>query len=525
MYHLLLPEFIIVVFALMVPALAYVIKVKRHYLGYFTLIGLIIALFLVLDQMGLGVINALGFNAYTYPIGQDPASSALALAVKLKIDLFALFFHLIFLSVAILVVITSVSYVKKDEPHQGEYYSLLLLATLGMMILAAADDLFVLFLGLELTSLSTFALVAFRKRDKKSSEAALKFFIIGAASSALILFGISLLYGAATQSLIKLNMDTGNVLNLSNLGEAISLGISNFEPTMILGIVFLIAGFGFKVAVVPFHMWAPDVYEGAPTPITAFLAAGSKKMGLVAFFKIFLVALIAAKGDWVLVMGILAVVTMTVGNVMAIPQKNIKRMLAYSSIAQAGYILIALVVAGGTYVPGAGTAANYTAHYAITGGAYHILTHAFMKVGAFIAVALVFVLLKTEDIEGYKGLYKKYPLIALCMTIFLLSLVGLPPFGGFFSKWVLFSSAIQAKGWFVWLAVAGVLNSALSLYYYVRVIRYMYIESEEKPIEKMKAPRGLTVAMVIAAVFVILTFLLVQIIISTGMTGAGSLLP
>jgi NADH-quinone oxidoreductase subunit N len=506
-----LPEIILAIVALLLPGLGILVKKNRRYLGYFALIGLVLALIIVLDMLGLGLVNAMGFNPWTSPVNQELH------AIRLKIDTFALFFHLIFISIAILVVLTSISYVKEDEPHQGEFYSLLILAVLGMMFLTAATDIFVLYLGLELAAVSSYAMVAFRKTDKKSSEAALKFFIIGAASSAIILFAISLLYGVVSQS-----TDLQDITNLAVLGEGIRTGLISFEPTLILAIVFLIAGFGFKVAVVPFHMWAPDVYEGAPTPVATFLAAGSKKMGVVAFFKIFLVGLIAAKADWVLIVGILAIVTMTVGNVMAIPQRNIKRMLAYSSIAQAGYIMIALAVAGGTY-----SASPDIARYSLAGGMYHILTHVFMKGGAFIVVAMVFILLGTEDIKEYKGLYKRFPLVALCMAIFLLSLVGLPPFGGFFSKFVLFSSAVNAGGWYIWLAVAGVLNSALSLYYYARVLRFMYSEKggDVKETEKKTLPKSLTAAMVIAAIMVVLSFILAEFIISTGLQGAGGLLP
>jgi NADH-quinone oxidoreductase subunit N len=508
--QLLLPEIILVIVALLLPGLGFLVKKNRRFLGYFALIGLVIALVITLDMLGLGLSNALGLDIWN--VQRELYD------LRLNIDTFALFFHLIFLSIAILVVLTSISYVKEDEPHQGEFYSLLILAVLGMMFLSAATDIFVLYLGLELAAVSSYAMVAFRKNDKKSSESALKFFIIGAASSAIILFAISLLYGVVSQS-------TGvqDITNLVVLGQGISTGLISFEPALILAIVFLIAGFGFKVAIVPFHMWAPDVYEGAPTPVAAFLAAGSKKMGVVAFFKIFLVGLIAAKTDWVLIIGILAVVTMTVGNVMAIPQRNIKRMLAYSSIAQAGYIMIALAVAGGTYSVGS----PEIAQYGLAGGMYHILTHVFMKGGAFIVVAMVFILMGTEDIMDYKGLYKRYPLVALCMAIFLLSLVGLPPFGGFFSKFVLFSSAVNASGWYIWLAVAGVLNSALSLYYYARVLRFMYSSEgvDVKETEKKKLPRALAAAMVIAAIMVVLSFVLAEFIISTGLEGAGGLLP
>jgi len=509
MYFQLLPLIIIAVFALILPGLGYLIKTKKEYLGYFALVGLITAFVLILDMLGLSLFNAIGLNPWASPVNVEIPD------LKLKIDAFSLFFQLIFVSIAILVVLTSVSYIKRDEPHQGEYYSLLLLAILGMMILSSTTDLFVLFLALELASFSSYALVAFRKKDKRSTEASLKFFIIGAASSALILFGISLLYGVATQS-----TQLQDITNLSVLSEGVRQGLISFEPTLIVAIVFLIAGFGFKVAVVPFHMWAPDVYQGAPTPITTFLAAGSKKLGVVAFFKIFLVSLIAAKSDWALVLGILAIVTMTVGNVLAIPQRNIKRMLAYSSIAQAGYIMIALTVAGGIYSSSPGIA-----QYSVAGGMFHILTHMFMKGGAFIVVALVFILLKTEDIEGYRGLHWRSPLIAFCMTVFMLSLIGLPPFGGFFSKFVLFSSAINAGDWYIWLAVAGVLNSALSIYYYARVMRYMYMDVGGKEVKRLALPRGLAAAMILATIGVILSFILADLIVSTGLAGARMLMP
>ena len=249
----------------------------------------------------------------------------------LQLDVFAALFALVFLSVAFYVVLASVRFIEKDR-HQAEYYSLIMLATAGMMVVAMSLDLITLFIGLEVASISTFALVAFRKKDKRGAEAATKYFIIGGLSSALSLYGISLLYGVAGTTNIE-----GSTTRWPRCPR--------WTPATLLAIGLVIAGFGFKVAIVPFHMWAPDVYEGAPTTISAFLAASSKKMGMVLLFKLFLIGLIAMKADWQGVAGIIAILTMTVGNVIALQQTNIKRMLAYSSIAQAGYMIIAIAVA------------------------------------------------------------------------------------------------------------------------------------------------------------------------------------
>jgi len=243
---------------------------------------------------------------------------------------------------------------------------------------------------------------------------------------------------------------------------------------------------------VPFHMWAPDVYEGAPTPISGLLAAASKKMGFAAFFKVFLIGLIVTKTDWQFAMAALAIITMTVGNLVAVSQTSIKRMLAYSSVAQAGYLLIALPVA---------------TQYAVAGGLFHILTHAFMKSGAFMVVAAMGTVAIGEKLDDFKGLSRRSPFLAIAMTLFLLSLAGIPPLAGFASKFVLFSSSVYqsfepGESWLIWLAIAGVLNSALSLYYYARVIKYMYMVKGGAE-EKVKVPPMLTVSIVFAVVMVV----------------------
>ena len=523
----LLPVILLVAFALLLVILGFVVR-RAWTLWGVAMVGLLAAMFVNLDLMGLSWSRAIGLSLWPVPgLGDSGAVPGL----KVDVDLFAALFNFVFLLVALLAVIASKSYVKREEPNQAEYYALLFLAVVGMMLVAAASDLLVLYLAFELSSLSTFALVAFRKKEKRATEASLKFFVIGAVSSALILFGISLVY------LIAGRLAPGNAvsLDLEAIRQVLSSGAiaaAGLEPPFIIAVVLLLAGFGFKVATVPFHMWAPDVYEGSPTTISTFLAAGSKKVGVAAMFKVFLVALLAVQVDWLLAIAALSIATQTVGNVLAIPQRNIKRMLAYSSIAQAGYILIALVVGGLAVSPDPD--AQNAAVYGVAGGLYHVLTHAFMKAGAFLVVAAAAVLYIGEDLEGWKGLGKRSPFLAFSMLIFLLSLAGIPPLGGFVSKFVLFSSAVSASSldpavggnsWFLWLAIAGVLNSALSFYYYARVIRYMYI-LEPSDSRKVNASPSMTAAVGIAVVGVILTGILAQPIIDYLQAAArGFLLP
>src|SRR5437870_3620180 len=428
----------------------------------------------------------------------------------MKVDTFALFFQLMFEFVAFLVIVGSRGFIRPDEPHQGEYYALMLLAVVGMMFTAAATDLFVLFLAFETSSLSTFALVAFRKKDKQATEAAAKFFIIGAVSSGIILFGISLIYGIAGTTSI------GATTDLVRLGSAAGLNLAKnpaIEPPLIIALVFLIAGFGFKVAVVPFHMWAPDVYQGSPTTISVLLTSASKNVGIVALFRVFLIGLLSVQVDWVATLAILAIVTQTVGNVVAIPQRSIKRMLAYSSIAQAGYILIALAVGAIALqsAPPHTDNAAYVATFGLVGGMLHVFVYGAMKAGSFLVVAGTESRGIPDDIEAYKGLSRRMPFMAFSLLVFLLSLAGIPPLGGFFSKFVLFSSAVNASAfnpWYLALAVSGVLNSALSLYYYARVIWYMYILEPEVGTAKEAVPRSIEAAVFVALAIVMLTAVL-----------------
>ncbi len=460
-YTALYPEIIVALFALALPAVNLLLK-DNKFLAAVSLAG-----------VGLSMLAVVMY----FVEGMAPQAFDNGLLV---LNDFSALFMMVFLAVAFVVILASVKFIE-GEKHAAEYYSLILLATVGMMLVASATDLFVLYIGIEITSLSSYALVAFRKKDIKGTEAATKYFIFGGISSAFTLFGISLVYGL-----------TGTT-SFEQIGVAVAT-LGDYKEMLWLALVMVIVGFGFKVAMVPFHSWAPDVYEGAPTTITAMLAAGSKKMGFVAMFKFFLIAMLAIKADWEIVVAILAIITMTVGNLAALNQTSIKRMLAYSSIAQAGYILIAVAV---------GT------EYAVTGGIFHILTHAFMKGGAFIVVATLATVAIGEKISDYKGLAKRSNFMAFSMTVLLFSLAGIPPLAGFASKVVLFSSPImgtvEGSDWMIWLAVAGIINSAISLYYYARVVKYMYVDELEEgaPSEKLKLPKSMVAAVAICVVAII----------------------
>lgn len=399
-----------------------------------------------------------------------------------KLDMFAAVMMFLFLGVTFFVLLISPASSEVSN-HSGEYYSLLLVATAGMLFVAASENLLTIFVGVECVSITSYALVALKKNDPRSSEAAVKYLIIGGLSSGLALYGISMIYGL-----------TGSI-NIADVSAAIAT-MDKFSLPFAIAMIAMIAGYGFKISAVPFHMWAPDVYEGAATPVSMFLSTGSKKMGFVVLFKIFFVlfALSAsgfAVGEMQYVFAFIAAITMTVGNIVAISQKNIKRMLAYSSIAQAGYILIALAV---------------MSEYALTGGIFHMITHVFMKGGAFIVVAALITAGLGENISDYKGLAKRAPLVAAAMLLFLFSLAGIPPLAGFASKFVLFSGAIVIDGvvqsqW-IWLAFVAILNSAISLYYYARVVKAMYIEKGESE-EKLVIRKSHLAAILLCVVFVI----------------------
>ena len=351
-------------------------------------------------------------------------------------DNYSLFFKLIFLITAGLTILMSIRFLKLEGFEHGEYYVLLLFATVGMMLMASAADLIIIFLGLETFSLAIYVLAGFFRTQVKSNESSLKYFLLGAFSTGFLLYGIALIYGA-----------TGTT-NLKGIYEFVRKIDLLTDPLLLIGMGLLIVGFGFKVASVPFHMWTPDVYEGAPTSVTAFMSVGAKAAGFAAFLRVFLYSLSSLQTDWVWILWVLAVLTMTLGNIVAIAQKNIKRMLAYSSIAHAGYILVAMVAASEL-----GTASVL----------YYLLAYAFMNLGAF-GVVILYGRKGEENIliGDYSGMASKYPLLAAAMAIFMFSLAGIPPTAGFVGKFYIFSAAVKAG--YIGLAIIGVLNSALSVY-------------------------------------------------------------
>ena len=461
-YLPILPQAVLIVGALLIPAIFFLTR-KRCVCAILAevailLSGLVVG-FSILDERLFGTFMDL-----------------------FRLDMFSAVMMFLFLGVVFLVILISPAS-NEVTNHAGEYYSLLLVATAGMLFVAASNNLLAIFVGVECVSITSYALVAMKKNDPRSSEAAVKYLIIGGMSSGLALYGISMLYGL-----------TGTI-EISGIATAIST-MTKFSLPFAIAMIALIAGYGFKISAVPFHMWAPDVYEGASTPVSMFLSTGSKKMGFVVLFKIFFVlfALSAsgfAIGEMQYVFAFIAAITMTVGNIVAISQKNIKRMLAYSSIAQAGYILIALAV---------------MSQYAVTGGLFHMITHVFMKGGAFIVVAALIAAGVGENISDYKGLAKRAPLVAAAMLLFLFSLAGIPPLAGFASKFVLFSSAIVIDGavqtqW-IWLAFVAILNSAISLYYYARVVKAMYVDKGESE-EKLVIKKTHILAILICVAFVI----------------------
>lgn len=463
-YGLLVPEIILTIVGLVIILLGLLVKDEsKNMIGYFSAASLIASLVYV-----LGNINGMGTFFYN----------------SLVIDPLSQIFKLIFLVVSLMVVIASIAYFK-DNRNQDEYYALILLSTVGMMVVASANDLVALFVGFELASMSTYVLAGFEKKNPASLEAALKYFIIGSLSSALMLFGMSLVYGVtgSTNITVIIEFFKNNPMMATNSLDIIAM-------------IFLVAGFGFKMALVPFHMWAPDTYEGSPSVVSALLAAGSKKMGFVAAFRVLVLALVAIRIDIQMTFAILAIITMTYGNIVAISQRSIKRMLAYSSIAQAGYISLAFVV---------------MTQMSIAGGVLLALGHALMKGGAFIAVALVGYMVLSDnknsknidDLGNFAGLGKRAPITAFSLMVFFLALAGIPPSAGFIGKFVLFYSitieaVAQASNWLLLVVIIAILNSALSIYYYARVIRYMYVLPPAG--EKIKEPAPYVVALLLAVI-------------------------
>jgi NADH-quinone oxidoreductase subunit N len=408
------------------------------------------------------------------------------------LDELRLSFTLIFLLVSALTVLISMVWVEGERLPAGEFHSLLLFATSGMMLMASGNDLVIIFLGLEILSIATYVMAGFRRTDLRSNESSLKYFILGSFSSAFLLYGIALIYGGT---------GTTNVTQL-----AMTLSNARYPGLVFAGAAMMLVGFGFKVATAPFHIWTPDVYEGAPTPVTAFMAAGPKAAGFASFLRVFIFGFpfiaaaaeqttaVQANAAWVNALAVMAIITMTVGNVVAIVQNNVKRMLAYSSIAHAGYALVGFVAAG------ASSGADRDA--AVASVAFYMLAYAVMNLGAFAVVTLV---ARSNDrrteVEDYSGIGFRAPALAFTLSIFLLSLLGLPLTAGFIGKVMVFNAAIKAQ--YYTLVVVAVLNTAVSAYYYLRLIIVMFFR--ERTVEwsapRVPASAALAIVITIAGVF------------------------
>ena len=392
------------------------------------------------------------------------------------VDGFSIFFRITFLIIGGLIILASSSYIKREGLAVGEFQALMLFAIVGMNLMVASNELIMIFLGLETLSISSYILLGIRRTDPKSNESALKYFLLGSFSSAFLLYGIALAYGATRTT------------NLELIGREIASGSASM-PLIYAAVGLLLVGFGFKVAVVPFHVWTPDVYEGAPTPITAFMSVGPKAAGFAILIRVLMVAFPATYGKWLGLVWLMAVLTMSVGNCVAIVQSNIKRMLAYSSIAHAGYLLVAV------------TTHNQEGVAAIL---FYTMAYALMNIGAFTIVALVGQ--KGDEkshIDDFAGLGFKQPGVAAALSILLLSLAGIPLTAGFAGKFFIFRAALESQ--FVWLTIIGVINSAISVYYYLHVIVVMYMKEPADDWSPV-AMTPSTISVVALSVFGVLQF-------------------
>jgi len=460
---LLKPEIILIIFAVAVVLLSLFTQ-RRAVLVTVSIVGLVVAAGFTLAMWGGG--------------------SQAILNNMLAVDKFALFFKLLFLGIAALVILASVDYVPKFA-RKGEFYALVLLSALGMMLMAATNELISIYVAVELTSISLYVLVGFLK-DQKSSEASLKYLLLGAVASAVLLYGMSLIFGSTGKTQLG---------EIAQAIQAMPPQVAMGNPGLILGIVLMIGGFGFKIAAIPFHMWVPDVYEGAPTPITAYLSVASKAAGFAVILRVFYSAFGLPEWlslDWGLVFAILAAVSMTLGNVVAIPQTNIKRMLGYSSIAQAGYLMVGLATVGVSPVAdilGKSGILFFLAAYAVT------------NLAAFFAIIAISNKINSDLIDDYAGMGRRAPLLALALTLSLISLTGIPPAAGFMAKFYVFSSAVNQG--LLWLVIIAVINSVISAYYYLRVVKIMWL-GEASSNEKVPSSVALKVALSLSCLGVLL---------------------
>jgi len=461
---LLSPQLILVVWALLVLGLDLLLKKAKDNLAYVALAGL-----------------APTLGAAVYLLLQRPGQSLLSGMVQ--VDAYSLYFTIIACLASGLVILASMEYMKARTRYRGEFYGLLLLATLAMTLMAASTNLIMIYLSIEFMSLTSYVLVGYFRDDPKSSEAGLKYFLFGAVTSSLMLYGMSLMYGA-----------TGTT-DLAEIAANLAAMYATMPPMRWLilpAILFMLAGFSFKMALVPFHQWSPDAYEGAPTPVATLLSVGPKAMGFSILLRVLITAVPLFQFDWVAILMGISLVTMTLGNLTAMRQTNIKRMLAYSSIAQAGYVLVG-VLSLGPFGEASGLA--------ILGVLLYLMAYLFTNAGAFIAVIAFSHVTNSDEIADYAGLVRRAPALAAVMVVFLMSLAGLPPTAGFVGKLLVFGAAVKAG--YYYLAIVGVVNSVISVVYYFNVVRQMFFLPP--PVEgRLSLPRFPMVAVTICVVLVLL---------------------
>lgn len=476
---LILPEVIVCLAGVVIMMVdAFTRPTQRWITGGLSLIGLTFAALSTLSLWTSGVSDSQAFNG------------------MIVLDELRLGFTFVFLIVSALTILVSMVWIEGERLPAGEFHSLLMFATAGMMLMAAGGDLVIIFLGLEILSIATYVMAGFRRTDVRSNESSLKYFILGSFSSAFLLYGIALIYGATTTS-----AGLPGTTNIALIAQRIP--DSQFKPLLFAGAAMLLVGFGFKIATAPFHIWTPDVYEGAPTPVTAFMAAGPKAAGFAAFVRVFVFAfpfVLAVNNQadqagallhtaWLSALAVLAVATMFVGNVVAIVQNNVKRMLAYSSIAHAGYALLGFVAAGAA-------SDNDQRNAAISSVTFYLLTYAVMNLGAFVIVTLM---ARSGDrrteVEDYNGIGFRSPVLAFSLSLFLLSLLGMPLTAGFMGKIFVFREALRQG--YVWLVVLAVINTAISAYYYLRLIIVMFFRERTTTWNAPRIPISAGIALVL----------------------------
>lgn len=418
----------------------------------------------------------------------------------LVVDQYAIFFKVIFLLIAAVMILASYGYVARYVRADGEFYTLMLFSVVGMMLMASTGELITIYISLELTSIPLYVMAGLIRNNEKSAEAAVKYVLLGAMSSAILLYGFALLYGL-----------TGTT-DLLGIATSIKQGISDGNLLILIASVLIIAGFGFKISAVPFHMWAPDIYEGAPTPATAFFSVGSKAAGFAALIRVFIYGGLGQVNltSLIVVLSIIAILTMTLGNLVAAVQSNVKRMMAYSSIAQAGYILVGFIASLASKSPDGNAAVLF-----------FILVYVITNLGAFAGIIALADLTGGERVEDFRGLWRRAPLLSVGTGLCLLSLAGIPPVAGFWSKVILFTSAwgLGQSG----LVIVALLNSVVSLVYYGRIVKVMFFDAPKKE-DHLVTPIGLGTSITLATAALLVITVAVQLLLAAAGPAAGSLL-